>query len=191
MPVTGVQTCALPIYLGQLAMQDGKPDEALALFRESLAMEPKLALAHFNIATVALAKKDYDTALAELQLAESSPLFGAETDVVRAAIEQARSGKTRLDLLGSAASSAGRNWAVAQRYPIALATSGRADKAYEDVLRQLTGHPYRAEAWRFLGQLAEQLSQPSLAMRAYSEAANRDVRDDFSRARLRDLRSPL
>ncbi len=177
--------------LGQLAMQDGKPDEALALFREALALEPKLALAHFNIATVALAKKDYDTALAELKLAESSPLFGPEIDVVRAAIEQARSGKMRFDLLGSAASTAGRNWAVAQRYPLALAATGRADKAYEDVLRQLTGHPFRAEAWRLLGKLAEQLSQPALATRAYSEAANRDVRDDFSRTRLRELRSSL
>ncbi len=175
--------------LGQLAMQDGKPDEALALFREALALEPKLALAHFNIATVALAKKDYDTALAELKLAERSPLFAPEIDVVRAAIEQARSGKTRFDLLGNAASSSGRNWSVAQRYPLALLAAGRADKAYEDVLRQLTGHPFRAEAWRLLGKIAEQLSQFSVAAHAYTEAANRDVRDDFSRQRLRALRA--
>ena len=175
--------------LGQLAMQDGKPDEALALFRESLAMEPKLALAHFNIATVAFVQKDYDTALAELAIAERSPLFASETSVLRAAIEQARNGKPRFDLLGSAASNSGRNWAVARRYPLALLAAGKPDRAYDDVLRQLTGHPFRAEAWRFLAQIAERLGSAKEAARAYGEAANRDVRDDLSRARLRELRA--
>ena len=175
--------------LGQLAMMDGKPDEALALFRESLAMEPKLALAHFNIATVALQKKDYDTALAELALAEASPLFGPDIDVVRAAIEQARGGKVRFDLLANAASSSGRNWSISRRYPIALLAAGKADRAYEDVLRQLTGHPFRAESWHLLGQIAEQLRQPKVAAHAYTEAADRDVRDDASRARLAGLRA--
>ena len=175
--------------LGQLAMQDGKPDEALALFHESLAMKPKLALAHFNIATVAFVQKDYETALTELAFAEKSPLFESETAVLRAAIERAQSGKSRPDLLASAASSSGRNWAIARQYPLALVASGRAGKAYEDVLRQLTGHPFRAEAWRFLAQLAEQLGSAKDAARAYAEASNRDVRDDFSRARLRALRA--
>jgi len=173
--------------LGQLAMQDGRPGEALALFREALAKEPSLALAHFNIATVAYAQKDYDTALAELKSAENSPLFGSEIAVVRAAIERVRSGKPRLDLLGSAASNAGRNWAIARQYPLALLAAGKPDRAYEDMLRQLTGHPFRAEAWRFLAQIAEQLRSPKDAARAYAEAANRDVRDDVSRARLREL----
>jgi tetratricopeptide (TPR) repeat protein len=184
--------------LGQLAMQDGKPDEALALFREALAKEPKLALAHFNIATVASVQKDYDTALAELAVAEKSPLLGPETMVLRARIEQTRTGKPRLDLLGTAASSAGRMWSIARQYPLALIAMGQARTAYDDVLRQLTGHPYRAEAWRFraeawrfLGQIAEQLSERDVAARAYAEAANRDVRDDASRERLRALRSGL
>ncbi len=175
--------------LGQLAMQDGKPDEALALFREALAKEPKLALAHFNVATVAYVQKDYGTALAELDIAEKSPLFGAETMVLRAHIEQAMGGKPRFDLLGNAASSAGRMWSITRQYPLALAASGRTDKAYEDVLRQLTGHPYRAESWRLLAQLAEELRSLKDAARAYAEAANRDVRDDISRGRLRELRA--
>jgi len=173
--------------LGQLAMQEGKPDEALALFRESLAITPKLALAHLNIAAVTLQKKDYETAQAELALAESSPLLAPDIDVMRSSIEQARTGKPRLDFLGRAASSAGRNWSVSRRYPLALLATGRADKAYEDLLRQLTGHPYRAEAWRLLAQIAERLGSTWDAARAYGEAANRDVRDDASRERLRDL----
>jgi tetratricopeptide (TPR) repeat protein len=177
------------INLGQLAMQDGKPDEALALYREALTLEPKLALAHFNIAAVALGKKDYDTALAELNLAEGSPLFGPEIDVIRAIITQAQTGKPRLDLLANAASSSGRNWAVSRRYPLTLIAMGKPDRAYADVLRQLTGHPFRAEAWRLLGQIAEQIGDKKIAAHAYAEAADRDVRDDASRERLRALRT--
>ena len=177
------------INLGQLSAQDGDLDGALAQFRAALAQEPKLAIAHFNIATVALQKKDYDTALAELSLAESSPLFGPDIAVIRAIIDQARTGKPRFDLLGSAASDSGRNWSIARRYPLALLEAGKPQRAYEDVLRQLTGHPFRAEAWRFLAQIAEQLGDRKSAARAYSEAANRDVRDDISRAKLAELRA--
>ena len=179
----------MTINLGQLAMQDGKPDEALALFREALVLEPKLALAHFNIATVALQKKDYDTALAELKLAESSPLFGPDIDVLRAIITLAQTGRQQINLLGQATSKSGRNWSVARRYPLAKIAAGQLDRAYEDVLRQLTGHPFRAEMWRLLGQIAEQIGNPAIAANAYAEAANRDVRDDASRERLRVLRT--
>ena len=105
------------------------------------------------------------------------------------AIEQARGGKVRFDLLANAASSSGRNWSISRRYPIALLAAGKADRAYEDVLRQLTGHPFRAESWHLLGQIAEQLRQPKVAAHAYTEAADRDVRDDASRARLAGLRA--
>jgi len=55
----------------------------------------------------------------------------------------------------------------------------------------LTGRPYRAEAWRLLGQLAEQMRQFPVAAHAYGEAANRDVRDALSRERLQALRAGL
>ncbi len=177
--------------LGQLKAQEGKPTEALALFREALGKEPQLALAHFNIATVAFRQKDYATALVELSLAENSPLLGSETMLLRAAIEHAQTGKPRLDLLAHAASNSGRNWAMARQYPLALLALGKPDKAYDDVLRQLTGHPFRAESWRFLGQIAEQLRQPGVAAKAYAEAANRDARDEVSRERLHALRDSL
>ncbi len=176
------------INLGQLAMQDGKTAEGLALFREALAKEPRLDIARFNIAIASYVKKDFDTALAELAVVEKSPLFAADAMVLEARILQARTGKPQLNLLGNAASIAGRNWSVARMYPLTLAANGRADKAYEDILRQLTGHPYRAESWRLLGQIAEQIGDRKIAARAYGEAADRDVRDDVSRAKLGELR---
>ncbi len=179
------------INLGQLAAQEGDLDGARAKFSEALTREPNLAIAHFNIATIAMQKKDYDTALAELKLAESSPLFGPDIAVIRAVIDQIRTGKPRFDLLGNATNDAARNWSIARRYPLALLQADKAQRAYEDVLRQLTGRPFRAEAWRFLAQIAEQLGNPVAAGRAYAEAADRDSRDDFSRARLAQLRGSL
>jgi len=174
--------------LGQIALQEGKRDEALALFREALALEPKLALAHFNIATVAFRQKDYDAAQAELAAVEGSPLLGPDVAVLEAHIEQARTGNPRLDLLEAASHASGRMWATARQYPLALAASGKPDRASEDVLRQLDGHSFRAEAWRLLGQLAEQCGREPEAARAYGEAANRDARDEVSRERLGELR---
>jgi tetratricopeptide (TPR) repeat protein len=173
--------------LGQLAMLDGKPDEALALFRESLAMEPKLALAHFNIATVAIRKKDYDTALAELALAESSPLFAPDIEVLRAAISQAKTGKPRLDMLAAATNEAPRMWSITRQLPLTLIATGKLNGAYDELMRLQKIYPFRAETWRMIGQVAEQLGQSAIAVRAYTEAADRDVRDDASRARLREL----
>ena len=94
-----------------------------------------------------------------------------------------------MDLLGNAASSAGRMWSVTRQYPLAKLAAGKTTDAYEDLLKQREAYPYRAETWRMLAQVAEQLGQPKIAARAYAEAANRDVRDDESRARLRELRS--
>jgi tetratricopeptide (TPR) repeat protein len=173
--------------LGQLAMQDGKPEEALTLFREALAKEPKLALAHLNIAAVAYYQKDYDTASTELATAEESPLLGPDAMVLRAAIEKARTGKPRFDLLAAASSSAGRMWTITRQFPLALIAAGKPAGAYDDLLRQREAYPYRAETWRLLGQVAKQLGQPQIAARAYAEAADRDVRDDISRAQLREL----
>jgi predicted Zn-dependent protease len=58
---------------------------------------------------------------------------------------------------------------------------GKPNSAYEDILRQNNVRPYRADAWRLLGQIAEKLGQPAIAARAYGEAANRDTRDSVSR----------
>ena len=179
------------VNLSQLAMQDGEPQRALELCREALALEPKLALAKFNIAALAFRQKDYDGSLAAMAELESSPMFEADVMVLQTAIEKARTGKTRFDLLGAACNASGRMWRIARQYPLAYAAAGKPQRAYEDILAQLTARPYRAEAWRLLGQLAEEMNQFREAARAYGEAANRDVRDDVSRERLGALRARL
>ena len=179
------------VNLSQLSAQDAQPARALELCREALVIDPKLALAKFNIAALAFRQKDYEGALAAMGGLESSPMFEADVMVLQAAIERARTGKPRLDLLGAACNASGRMWRIARQYPLAVAAAGKPQRAYEDILAQLTGRPYRAEAWRLLGQLAEEMGQLREAARAFGEAANRDVRDDVSRERLGALRSRL
>ena len=179
------------VNLGQIAATDGNDQEALALYHEALKMEPTLAVAHFNVATIAFRQKDYTLALDELSKAEASPLFQADALVLRAAIVEAQTGLPQIKLLADAADAAPRNWGVCRRLPLKLAIIGKLNNAYEDILRQNNVRPYRADAWRLLGQIAEQLGQPAVAARAYGEAANRDSRDSISRERLRALRSSL
>jgi hypothetical protein len=179
------------INLGQLAAQEGRTEDALVLFREALVLEPKLALAHFNIAALAFRKKDYDTALAELAAVEGAPLFESEATLLRARIEQARTGEPRFDMLGRVCMASGRMWSNARQFPLTLAAAGRLDGAYEELTRQVTERHYRAEAWRLLGQIAEQVGRLPVAAQAYGKAANRDVRDTASRERLKVLRAGL
>lgn len=179
------------VNLGQLAAVAGRDDEALRLYREALNIEPDLAVAHFNVATMALRQKDYAVALDELSKAESSPLFKADAIVIRAAIAEAQSGQSQIKLLADAADAAPRNWSICRRLPLTLAAIGKLERAYADILRHNNIRPYRGEAWRLLGQIAEKLGQSAVAARAYGEAANCDSRDSYSRERMRALRSSL
>jgi tetratricopeptide (TPR) repeat protein len=179
------------VNLGQIAAADGQDQKALALYHEALKMEPALAVAHFNVATIAFRQKDYAFTLDELSKAEVSPLFHADALVLRAAIAEAQTGRPQIALLAQAADAAPRNWSICRRLPLKLVAIGKPNSAYEDILRQNNVRPYRADAWRLLGQIAEKLGQPAIAARAYGEAANRDTRDSVSRERLRALRSSL
>lgn len=191
------------VNLGQLASLDGDDTKALALYREALKLKPDLAVAHFNIATVALRWKDFDTALAELAHVEKSPLFAADALVVRSVIEQMRTGKPQFALLAQAAEAAPRNWSICRRLPMALASERQFEKARTDLARRLEVQPFRAENARMLGEICEAGAQvhresrrPDLAAawlraaaQAYGTAANLDVRDEVSRRRLQALRS--
>lgn len=185
------------VNLASLAAQDERYGDALELNREALKIEPALAVAHLNLAVIAFRQKDYATALAALDSAEKSPLLEPDALVLRAAIAQAQSGQPQFATLATAASLAPRRWDITRRLPVTLAATGKPERAYLDLLRQNASlhdkglDRYRAETWRLLGQIAEQLGQPAVAARAYGEAANRDSRDSSSRERLRALRSSL
>lgn len=190
------------VNLGQLAAMDGDDERALALYGEALKLKPGLAVAHFNIATVAFRRKDFDTALAEISLAEKSRIFEADALVLRASIAQAQKGRPQFALLAQAVDAAPRNWGICRRLPLALLGNGQFEQARTDLLRHWELRPYRAETARMLAETCEAEAQRSrsaqrpeevtgalrLAARWYGVAANLDVRDAASRKRLAELR---
>jgi tetratricopeptide (TPR) repeat protein len=193
------------VNLGQLAASEKQLDRALDYYRQALTKDPDLAVAHFNIATVAAQKKDFDTALAELALVEKSPLFSASALLVRANILEAQTGKPQLHLLAQASAEAPRNWDVCRRLPERFLALGQPQNAYGDLMRQNKVRPYRAECWKMIGRILEMkaalavkagdpkslLEAIDMANRAYGEAANCDLRDDEARRKLQELRPPL
>lgn len=171
------------------ASPEAQTEEALRYTREALRLDPTLAVAHLNLAKFAMHRKDYATARAELAEAEKSPLFAAAGIMMRAQISQAETGKPNLPMLADAASRELRNWGICRMLPEAYMQLGKPQQAIEEILRFNTEHPFRAEAWRLLGRAAEQAGNFEMAARAYGEAANRDLRDEVSRGRLRELRA--
>lgn len=193
------------VNLGQLAASERQLDCALDYYRQALALDPNLSVAHFNIASVATQKKDFDTALAELAKVEGSPLFSANSLLLRASITEAKTGTPQLQMLAQAVSESPRNWDVCRRYPNKLLEFNRLESAYQDLLGQNQQRPYRAEAYKLLGRVLEAKATAAaqagdqksfliflaMAAHAYGDAANCDLRDDDARRRLRALRPPL
>ncbi len=190
------------VNLGQLAAMDGDNAKALDYYRKALEKDPELSVAHFNIAAIALREKDYDTALASLAKAETSPLFDAAGLLLRASIIRAQTGVPQFNLLAQAAGKSQRNWDILRRYPETLIDLGKHTRAYHVLLNERIVGGYRAELWQmkafildYLGQEAAKAGNPKLmvdyfktAVRAYEEATWRDMRDDYSRQKLEQLR---
>ena len=60
--MTGVQTCALPIYLAQLYRIEQKQDEALALLLEAVRLDDACAGAHVALTEIYAVRADYAAA---------------------------------------------------------------------------------------------------------------------------------
>jgi hypothetical protein len=166
-----------------------RADDALRFTNEALQIEPGMYFAHFNLGTFALPKKDLETAKREFAIAEQSPLFTAQCTAIRAYLTQLETGQPNLPLLADAANLAYRNWSICRQLPLAYLQLGKPDRAMNEILRFNAGQPYRAEAFRLLAECLEKQNNFEFAAHAYGDAANRDLRDEISRAKLREYRA--
>ena len=173
--------------LAGLELDAGRVAEAKSLIQEAAGLDPKFSGLQLMLASIALGEKDIAAAEAAIAKAEKDPFFSAEVLLFKSHLHMLQTGKPRFDFLAGAASEAPRNWSMVRAYPLALEAMGKPADAYVELLRSLHTHDYRAEAWRTLARVAEQTGDRALTMRAYGEAANRDCRDDFSRARMSEL----
>jgi protein O-mannosyl-transferase len=173
--------------LAGLELENGHVDDAKKFLAAAIKEDPEYAGFQLMKAGIALSEKDAAAAAQALEIAGRDPFFAAEVMVLTAGLDMQKTGRPRLDLLAQAAARSLRNWSIVRKYPLTLESINRNSEAYSDLLRSMHTHGYRAEGWRMLARVAEKMNQRAIAVRAYGEAANRDCRDDFSRAKIREL----
>ena len=176
--------------LANVEFSDGHPEAAINLYREALRRAPDQSVIWMGYATVLLRQHDFAGASEALGHAEKSPFLAADAGVLRAAIENADSGRDPGELLRNAVALAPKNWGIRKRYIEYLHDSGKPQEAMRELQGLLKNAGFRAESWRMLGTLLEEAHQPAMAIEAYREAAMRDVRDTESRAKIAAAAQP-
>ncbi len=183
----GGDTPRMRINLGNLEFQAGRPELAVAHYREALRRAPEQPMAWLALANVAVRTRDFATARAALAHAEKSPLLAADILQTRAALEHLETGRDTGDLLRQAVERAPRNWPLRKRHLEHLDEAGRTVEAARELREFLAAQPFRADSWKLLAVLLEKMRQPEAAAQAYAQAAARDVRDRASRAKIATL----
>lgn len=172
------------VNAANLKMQGGDLAGARALLNEALKQSPEMAFAQFSLATLAFMEGRLDEAKAAVALAEKSSALTAGALVLKAKIVFKETGTPPIDVLASAAEMAPRDWHVVKAYVTTLADMGNEPLAFARLKQCLDARAYRAQAWCLLGEWLESAGQNEVAILAYTRAAERDVRDLKSRARL-------
>ena len=173
--------------LGNVELAVGRYDLALAQYREALRRAPEQPMIWLGYASVLLRTRDFDGAREALRHAEKSPLLTAECYRTRAALEHLESGRDSGDLLRDALHLAPRNWSIRKQYVEYRLDHGDHEAAIRELRDFLRTEGFRAESWKLMGQILESINRRDLALNAYRQAADRDVHDEETRARICEL----
>jgi len=165
----------------------GRQDLALAQYREALQRAPEQAGIWLGYANVLLRARDFDGARAALEHAQTSPLLAAECARTRAALDHLETGRDSGNLLRDALRLAPQNWSIRKHYVEYLIERGDHERALRELRDFTEASGFRSETWKLMGQILEAIKRPDLALGAYRQATERDVHDDATRARLRQL----
>ena len=164
-----------------------QPDKAVALYREALRQSPDQPIIWLGYANVLARNRDFAGARAALAHTEGSPLLAVETGQLRALLDELELGKDRGGALRQAIQHAPKSWSARKAYVEYLNERGDPAPAIAELRSFLEAHPFRADSWRMLGARLEAVGRIDLARSAYQEALQRDVRDEASRAYLRQI----
>ncbi len=173
--------------LANVEFNAGHPELAVALYHDALRRTPDQPIIWLGLASVLLRGHDFPGAHAALDRAEKSPMLAADCVQLRAALENAESGRDPGDLLRQAIALAPDNWGLRKRYIEYLHDHGAPQEALRELQSFLKQHDFRAESWRLFGILLQDEHQLAPAIQAYEEAAARDVHDEESRAAVHRL----
>ncbi len=173
--------------LANVEFAAGHADLALGHYREALRRAPEQAMIWLGSANVLLHTRDFDGARAALAQAEKSPLLTAECFRTRAALEHLETGRDSGSLLRDALEAAPKNWPVRKQFVEYLIDRGSKEEAMKELRDVIQSGGFRGETWTLMARLLESISRPDLALHAYRQAADRDVYDEETRTRIRQL----
>jgi len=183
----GGNTPRMHMNLGNIESAAGRQDLAAVQYREALRRAPEQPMIWLGYANVLLRARDFAGARAALAHAEiSRPLLG-ECFRTRAVLVHLEQGRDTGNRLRDALDFAPHNWSIRKHYVEYLIERGDDEEAMREIRDVLQFDGFRNESWKLLGQILESINRPDLALSAYHQAADRDVHDDATRARIRQL----
>lgn len=183
----GGDTARIHINLGNVESNAGRHDAAIQHFQTAVQTSPTQPFAWLGLANAAIRARQFDLARSALSKIPESPRWTPEVLQARAVLEHLETGRDTTDLIRQASDIVPNNWPLKKRYLELLDEHGQTAEAARQLKLFLEAAPYRAESWRLLGTWLEKLNHPTAAATAYEQAAQRDVRDTFSRERLTAL----
>lgn len=172
--------------LGNVESAAGHHELAVRHYREALRGSPEQPIIWLGYANVLLRAGNFTGAREALGQAEKSRHLAGECRRTLAAITHLESGADSGNILRDALALDPDNWSIRKQYIEYLI--GRDEEGAMRALRdQLRGDGFRNESWKLMGRLAESINRPDLAIGSYREALARDVHDEETRARIRQL----
>ncbi len=173
--------------LANVEAADGHSETALNEYRKAVSRAPEQAIIWLGYANFLLRTRDFPAARDALGHAEKSPLLRAECRRTSAVLAHLENGSDSGNLLREARDLEPKNWSIRKQYLEYVAESGRPEEALRELREIIEAHSFRGDTWKLMGQLLESINRPDLALDAYREAARRDVHDEATRTRIRQL----
>jgi Flp pilus assembly protein TadD len=174
----GGDSARMLINLGDLDLTEQHATLAISEFQKALTLTPDQPFALVSLGSAYLTTKQYELARQEFEKATKFPITEADAYQAMAVLEYQENRTDRIDLLEKAAQLAPEDWSIQKRLIQHLGERGQIGAAIA-ALRAITiEEPWRADAWRMLGDFWAHVQQWDSAARAYRKAIPLDVHDD-------------
>jgi Flp pilus assembly protein TadD len=185
----GGDTARMYINLGALDLDEGDTPTAISHLKFALTLTPDQPFALISLGSAYLRLGQFDLARQQFEAALAHPITAPEALQDIAVLEYKQNHADRMDLLENSALLAPRDWPIRKRLILHYAERGQNVAAMTSLRAIVADQPWRADAWKLLGDFWLRLRQPDSAARAYTKAVQLDVHDDDSAQKLAALRS--
>lgn len=174
----GGDSARMYINLGGLELSEDHVQPAIADLQKALALSPDQPFALVSLGSAYLRIKQYDLARQDFNKAIAFPITEADALQALAVLDYQESGKDRMDLLVKAARIAPEEWPIQKRLIEHLGERAQLIDAISMLRAITTRDPWRADAWKLLGDFWSHIRKWDSADRAYRKAIALDVHDD-------------